>query len=59
VPSIKFGERPVKCPGDEFDRYRALNYTMLHDDGQHSQDLDKAEVVLIGIRSIAIKWASQ
>jgi regulator of PEP synthase PpsR (kinase-PPPase family) len=49
----------VKCPGDEFDRYRALNYTMLHDDGQHSQDLDKAEVVLIGIRSIAIKWASQ
>jgi regulator of PEP synthase PpsR (kinase-PPPase family) len=32
-----------------FKRIEALNYTMLHDDGQHAQDLDKAEVVLIGI----------
>jgi [pyruvate, water dikinase]-phosphate phosphotransferase / [pyruvate, water dikinase] kinase len=32
-----------------FKRIEALNYTMLHDDGQHPQDLDKAEVVLIGI----------
>jgi regulator of PEP synthase PpsR (kinase-PPPase family) len=32
-----------------FKRIDALNYTMLHDDGQHPEDLDQADVVLIGV----------
>ena len=32
-----------------FKRIDALNYTMLHDDGQHTEDLEGADVVLIGI----------
>jgi len=32
-----------------FKRIDALNYTMLHDDGQHTDDLEDADVVLIGI----------
>lgn len=32
-----------------FKRIDALNYTMLHDDGQHTEDLENAEVVLIGV----------
>jgi len=32
-----------------FKRIDALNYTMLHDDGQHVDDLEHADVVLIGI----------
>ena len=32
-----------------FRRIDALNYTMLHDDGQHTDDLEDADVVLIGI----------
>ena len=32
-----------------FKRIDALNYTMLHDDGQHTEDLEQAEVVLVGI----------
>jgi regulator of PEP synthase PpsR (kinase-PPPase family) len=32
-----------------FKRIDALNYTMLHDDGQHTEDLESAEVVLIGV----------
>jgi [pyruvate, water dikinase]-phosphate phosphotransferase / [pyruvate, water dikinase] kinase len=32
-----------------FKRIDALNYTMLHDDGQHVEDLEDAEVVLVGI----------
>lgn len=34
---------------DYFRRIDALNYTMLHDDGQHTDDLENAEVVLIGV----------
>ena len=34
---------------DYFRRIDALNYTMLHDDGQHAEDLDSADVVLIGV----------
>ena len=34
---------------DYFRRIDALNYTMLHDDGQHTDDLDSADVVLIGV----------
>jgi [pyruvate, water dikinase]-phosphate phosphotransferase / [pyruvate, water dikinase] kinase len=32
-----------------FRRIDALNYTMLHDDGQHVGDLEEADVVLIGV----------
>jgi regulator of PEP synthase PpsR (kinase-PPPase family) len=32
-----------------FKRIDALNYTMLHDDGQHTDDLEEAEVVLVGV----------
>lgn len=34
---------------DYFRRIDALNYTMEHDDGQLSDDLDEADIVLIGI----------
>jgi regulator of PEP synthase PpsR (kinase-PPPase family) len=34
---------------DYFKRIDALNYTMLHDDGQHMDDLESADVVLIGV----------
>jgi [pyruvate, water dikinase]-phosphate phosphotransferase / [pyruvate, water dikinase] kinase len=32
-----------------FKRIDALNYTMLHDDGQHPEGLDQADVVLVGV----------
>jgi hypothetical protein len=32
-----------------FRRIDALNYTMLHDDGQHIEDLEEADVVLVGV----------
>lgn len=32
-----------------FRRIEALNYTMAHDDGQQSHDLDTADVVLLGV----------
>ena len=32
-----------------FRRIDALNYTLMHDDGQHAENLDEADVVLIGI----------
>jgi [pyruvate, water dikinase]-phosphate phosphotransferase / [pyruvate, water dikinase] kinase len=32
-----------------FKRIDALNYTMLHDDGQHLDDLEQADVVLVGV----------
>ncbi len=34
---------------DYFKRIDALNYTMLHDDGQHIEGLEEAEVVLVGV----------
>ncbi len=34
---------------DYFKRIDALNYTMLHDDGQHTDDLEEADVVLVGV----------
>jgi hypothetical protein len=34
---------------DYFRRIDALNYTMMHDDGQHADDLEEADVVLIGV----------
>ena len=32
-----------------FRRIDALNYTLMHDDGQHTANLDEADVVLVGI----------
>jgi [pyruvate, water dikinase]-phosphate phosphotransferase / [pyruvate, water dikinase] kinase len=32
-----------------FKRIDALNYTMLHDDGQHATELEHADVVLVGV----------
>jgi len=32
-----------------FKRIDALNYTMLHDDGQHIEELEQADVVLVGV----------
>jgi [pyruvate, water dikinase]-phosphate phosphotransferase / [pyruvate, water dikinase] kinase len=32
-----------------FKRIDALNYTMLHDDGQHTEELEHADVVLTGV----------
>jgi len=32
-----------------FRRIDALNFTMIHDDGQHTDDLDQADVILTGI----------
>ena len=32
-----------------FKRIDALNYTMVHDDGQHYEDLEQADVVLVGV----------
>jgi regulator of PEP synthase PpsR (kinase-PPPase family) len=32
-----------------FKRIDALNYSMLHDDGQHTEDLEQADVVLVGV----------
>jgi regulator of PEP synthase PpsR (kinase-PPPase family) len=32
-----------------FKRIDALNYTMLHDDGQHTDDLEQSDVVLVGV----------
>jgi regulator of PEP synthase PpsR (kinase-PPPase family) len=34
---------------DYFKRIDALNYTMLHDDGQHLEGLEEADVVLVGV----------
>jgi [pyruvate, water dikinase]-phosphate phosphotransferase / [pyruvate, water dikinase] kinase len=34
---------------DYYRRIDALNYTMMHDDGQQSDDLEEADVVLIGV----------
>ncbi len=34
---------------DYFRRIDALNYTMLHDDGQQTDDLEEADVVLVGV----------
>jgi [pyruvate, water dikinase]-phosphate phosphotransferase / [pyruvate, water dikinase] kinase len=34
---------------DYFRRIDALNYTMLHDDGQQTEDLEEADVVLVGV----------
>jgi len=34
---------------DYFRRIDALNFTILHDDGQHAEDLEQADVILVGV----------
>ena len=34
---------------DYFRRIDALNFTMVHDDGQHAEDLELADVILVGV----------
>jgi [pyruvate, water dikinase]-phosphate phosphotransferase / [pyruvate, water dikinase] kinase len=34
---------------DYFRRIDALNFTMVHDDGQHAEDLEQADVILVGV----------
>src|SRR6202007_139460 len=36
-----------------FKRIDALNYTMMHDDGQHVEGLEEADVVLVGVSRTA------
>src|SRR6202161_3951448 len=35
-----------------FRRIDALNYTMMHDDGQQTDDLEEADIVLVGVSQI-------
>ena len=39
----------LKLDNDYFNRMGALHYAMAHDDGQGGQDLDQADVVLLGV----------
>ena len=39
----------TRLDADYFDRIDALNYALSHDDGQGGQDLERADVVLVGV----------
>jgi hypothetical protein len=41
--------RQHELNAEYFQRIDALNFTMMQDDGQHPENLDKADVILIGI----------
>jgi regulator of PEP synthase PpsR (kinase-PPPase family) len=46
------GHRPGRqhaLDADYFRRIEAMNFTLAHDDGQLSHDLDKADIVLVGV----------
>ena len=50
------GEKAVNLPGRQhemdaeyFHRIDAMHFTIAHDDGQHLEDLDKADIVLVGV----------
>lgn len=50
------GHKPVGQPGlyrkkkqDYFDRISAIEYTLAHDDGKKTKELDQADIVLLGI----------
>jgi hypothetical protein len=38
---------------DEFDRQEAIDYTLKHDDGRRVDELDRADVVLVGVSRAA------
>src|SRR6266852_5560412 len=42
-----------------FKRIDALNYTMMHDDGQHVEGLEEADVVLVGVSRTSIYLANR
>lgn len=51
-----FGERARAEPGRQheldqeyFARIEAMDFTMAHDDGQHAEDLEKADIILVGV----------
>ena len=51
-----FGEKAQNLPGRQheldaeyFYRIDAMHFTIAHDDGQHLSDIDKADIVLIGV----------
>ncbi|MBP7062961.1 pyruvate, water dikinase regulatory protein [Ferrovibrio sp.] len=51
-----FGEKARNLPGRQheldaeyFARIDAMHYTIAHDDGQQADDLDKADIVLVGV----------
>ncbi len=46
--SPKIG-RQHELDADYFNRIDALNFTMLHDDGQHTSDLEDSDIILVGI----------
>jgi regulator of PEP synthase PpsR (kinase-PPPase family) len=39
----------ARLDADYFDRIDALNYALAHDDGQGAQELERADVVLVGV----------
>jgi len=43
------GRRAAHLNAEYFKRIDALNYTMIHDDGQHVEGLEDADVVLVGV----------
>ncbi len=48
----KSGHRPGRqhaMDADYFRRIEAMNFTLAHDDGQLTNDLDKADIVLVGV----------
>ena len=47
-PSHRVGAQHM-LNAEYFKRIDALNYTMLHDDGQHVDELEQADVVLVGV----------
>jgi len=47
-PPIK-SARQHTLNAEYFRRIDALNYTMMHDDGQQTDDLEEADVVLVGV----------
>lgn len=54
--STATGQQPAEKPGlyrklhqDYFERVSAIEYTMAHDDGKHSQGWQQADIMLIGV----------
>ena len=45
--ALRFGGEALNA--DYFKRIDALNYSMMHDDGQHVEGLEEADVVLVGV----------
>ncbi|MFT0859995.1 pyruvate, water dikinase regulatory protein [Ancylobacter sp. G4_0304] len=48
VPTPRVGGQH-QLDGEYFRRIDAMNYTVMHDDGQHTEGLEAADVVLLGI----------